>query len=115
MSQLTVKDLAKQYGVSARDIVRELNEQGIETGDSVNAVIPEDMQELVTDFFADLYDSEEIHRIPGGKDKRNKNSKGGKGGSKEKNMQRENAPKAAAAASAVQEGGTAFHPHWKRC
>ena len=110
MSQLTVKDLAKQYGVSARDIVRELNEQGIETGDSVNAVIPEDMQELITDYFADLYDSEEIHRIPGGKDKRSKNSKGGKGG-KEKNMQHDNAPKAAAAAAAaVQNGGSITLP-----
>ena len=37
---LTVKELAKKYGVSARDIMRELNEQGIETENSVDSVIP---------------------------------------------------------------------------
>ena len=60
MAQLTVKALAKQYGVSARDIIRELNEQGIETDNSVDSIIPEDMKELVESYFSDLYDHEDI-------------------------------------------------------
>ena len=57
---LTVKELAKKYGVSSRDIMRELNEQGIETENSVDSVIPEDMRELVESYFADLYDNDDI-------------------------------------------------------
>ena len=61
MAQLTVKALAKQYGVSARDVIWELNEQGIETDNSVDSIIPEDMRELVESYFSDLYDHEDIH------------------------------------------------------
>ena len=75
MSQLTVKELAKRYGVSARDIMRELNEQGIETDKSVDSVIPEDMQELVESYFSDLYDNDEIQL-------RNADKRSGKGGGK---------------------------------
>ena len=85
MSQLTVKDLAKKYGVAARDIVRELNEQGIETGDAVDAVIPEDMQELVESYFADLYDHDEIQlRNSDKRSGKNQSKNPGKG--KEKNV-----------------------------
>ena len=85
MSQLTVKDLAKKYGVAARDIVRELNEQGIEIGDAVDAVIPEDMQELVESYFADLYDHDEIQlRNSDKRSGKNQSKNPGKG--KEKNV-----------------------------
>ena len=85
MGQLTVKELAKRYGVAARDIVRELNEQGIETGDSVDSVIPEDMQELVESYFSDLYDSDEIQvRNSDKRSAKNQSKNSGKG--KEKNV-----------------------------
>ncbi len=85
MGQLTVKDLAKRYGVASRDIVRELNEQGIETGDSVDSVIPEDMQELVESYFSDLYDSDEIQvRNSDKRSAKNQSKNSGKG--KEKNV-----------------------------
>ena len=75
MSQLTVKELAKKYGVAARDIVRELNEQGIETDNSVDSVIPEDMRELVESYFSDLYDNDDIQL-------RNSDKRSDKSGSK---------------------------------
>ena len=85
MGQLTVKELAKRYGVASRDIVRELNEQGIETGDSVDSVIPEDMQELVESYFSDLYDSDEIQvRNSDKRSAKNQGKNSGKG--KEKNV-----------------------------
>ena len=105
MSQLTVKELAKKYGVSARDIIRELNDQGIETDNSVNSVIPEDMQELVESYFADLYESEDIHvhnaDTRSGKNGGKNNSRG-----KEKNVpvknQKQNSSAAAGADSSVE-------------
>ena len=57
---VTVKSLAKKYGVSARDIVRELNDQGFDDIADVNDIIPEDSIELVESYFNDLYDTEEI-------------------------------------------------------
>ena len=73
MSMLKVKDLAKQYNVNPKIIIRELEEQGI-PADSPDSVIPEDMVELVESYFADLYDQEEEIA-----DKRSsKNAKGGK-------------------------------------
>ena len=74
---VTVKSLAKKYGVSARDIVRELNDQGFEDIADVNDVIPEDSIELVESYFNDLYDTEEIaapkgKRSSGGKPMRSK-------------------------------------------
>ncbi|MBR7131461.1 MAG: translation initiation factor IF-2 [Lentisphaeria bacterium] len=58
--EITVKSLAKKYGVSARDIVRELNDQGFDDISDVNDIIPEDSIELVESYFNDLYDTEEI-------------------------------------------------------
>lgn len=55
---LTVKDIAKQYGVPAKTVTDELKTQGIETADAENSVIPEDMVELVEAYFADLYDQD---------------------------------------------------------
>ena len=57
---ITVKSLAKKYGVSARDIVRELNDQGFDDIADVNDVIPEDSIELVESYFNDLYDTDEM-------------------------------------------------------
>ena len=59
MNKLYVKDLAKKYGVSFKEIILELNKQGIETPKAENSQIPEDMAELVELFFADLYDQGE--------------------------------------------------------
>ncbi len=56
---LKVKDIAKQYGVSAKSVMEELAGQGIETPDAENSVIPDDMVELVEMFFADLYEQDE--------------------------------------------------------
>ena len=88
MSQLTVKGLAKKYGVAARDIIRELNDQGIETDNSVDSVIPDDMAELVESYFSDLYDNDDV--VTAGKEKRS--SKNVKSGSraKEKAMPEKN-------------------------
>ena len=56
---LKVKDIAKQYGVSSKSVMKELADQGIETPDAENSVIPDDMVELVEMFFADLYEQDE--------------------------------------------------------
>ena len=64
---VTVKSLAKKYGVSARDIIRELNDQGFENITDVGDVIPADSVELVESYFNDLYDSDEVSAPKGGK------------------------------------------------
>ncbi|MDD3885530.1 MAG: translation initiation factor IF-2 [Victivallaceae bacterium] len=56
---IKVKDLAKQYGVSVKNILKELKGQGVDTPDAENSVIPEDMVELVQSYFSDLYDNDE--------------------------------------------------------
>ena len=71
---VTVKSLAKKYGVSARDIIRELNDQGFDNIADVNDVIPEDSIELVESYFNDLYDTEEI-AAPKNKRSSGKNNK----------------------------------------
>ena len=86
---LTVKELAKKYGVSSRDIMRELNEQGIETENSVDSVIPEDMRELVESYFADLYDNDDIQLRNSDKRSGKNNGKNSNRG-KEKNVQMKN-------------------------
>ena len=80
---VTVKSLAKKYGVSARDIIRELNDQGFDNIADVNDVIPEDSIELVESYFNDLYDTEEIAAPKG---KRGSNGKPQKSKGQEKNM-----------------------------
>ena len=82
---LTVKELAKKYGVSARDIMRELNEQGIETENSVDSVIPDDMRELVESYFSDLYDNDDIQLRNADKRSGKNNGKNSSRG-KEKNV-----------------------------
>nr|WP_240959479.1 translation initiation factor IF-2 [Victivallis vadensis] len=55
---MKVKEIAKQYGVSAKEIIEELAGQGIETPQAENSVIPDDMVELVEAYFADLFEQE---------------------------------------------------------
>ena len=55
--KFTVTDFAKKYGVSSKEIIRELNGQGVETPDAEKSTIPADMLELVDSYFSDLYDS----------------------------------------------------------
>ena len=81
---VTVKSLAKKYGVSARDIVRELNDQGFDDIADVNDIIPEDSIELVESYFNDLYDTEEIAAPKNKRGGNNKNQRRGQ----EKNMPR---------------------------
>ncbi|MBE6356755.1 MAG: translation initiation factor IF-2 [Lentisphaerae bacterium] len=71
---ITVKSLAKKYGVSARDIIRELNDQGFDNIADVNDIIPDDSIELVESYFNDLYDTEEI-AAPKNKRSSGKNNK----------------------------------------
>ena len=80
---VTVKSLAKKYGVSARDIIREFNEQGFDDIKDVNDVIPEDSLELMESYFNDLYDTEEI-AAP--KSKRGGNGKNQRSKGQEKSM-----------------------------
>ncbi len=61
---LSVKEIAKKHGVSSREIIKELNDQGIETPDKENSVIPADMVELVTQYFNDLYDNDNDEPAP---------------------------------------------------
>ncbi|MBE6358722.1 MAG: translation initiation factor IF-2 [Lentisphaerae bacterium] len=84
---ITVKSLAKRYGVSARDIVRELNDQGFDDIADVNDIIPEDSIELVESYFNDLYDNEEI-AAP--KNKRSSNGKNQRSKGQEKSMPKGN-------------------------
>ena len=56
--ELKVKEIAKQYGVSAKEIIEELAGQGIETPQAENSVIPDDMVEQVEAYFADLFEQE---------------------------------------------------------
>lgn len=73
MADLSVKLLAKQHGVAARDILRELNAQGIEANDG-DSVIPPDMVELVEAYFNDLYDQDDM--LPQNTGKRGNKSPG---------------------------------------
>ena len=57
--KIKVTDLAKKYGVSAKEIIKELNGQGVDTPDAEKSVIPDDMAELIDSYLADLYDSPE--------------------------------------------------------
>ncbi len=75
---LKVKDIAKQYGVSSKEIIRELENQGVTVDQAENSVIPEDMVELIEAYFADLYEPD----IDDSTSK--KTRKGGKKNSKEK-------------------------------
>ena len=84
---ISVKSLAKKYGVSARDIIRELNDQGFDDIADVNDIIPEDSIELVESYFNDLYDTEEI-AAP--KSKRGGNNKNQRSKGQEKNMPKNN-------------------------
>ena len=59
MKTTTVFDFAKKYGVSSKEIIRELNELGIETPQAEKSVIQPDMLELAEDYLAELYETDE--------------------------------------------------------
>ena len=52
---MTVKDFSVKYKVSAQEIIKELNTQGIDTPKGESSKIPEDMIELIDAYFDDLY------------------------------------------------------------
>ena len=67
--QLKVTDFAKKYGVSSKEIIKELNSQGVDTPDAEKSVIPEDMIELVDGYFSDLYEQHDAD-LPMGRESR---------------------------------------------
>ena len=67
--KFTVTDFAKKYGVSSKEIIKELNGQGVDTPEAEKRVIPEDMIELVDSYFSDLYDSHDAE-VPSSRESR---------------------------------------------
>ena len=63
MKKLKVKDLARQYSVSPKEIMEELVAQGIKVE---NDVIPADMASLVESYFSDLYRKKRSEKKGGG-------------------------------------------------
>ena len=73
---LKVKDLAGKYGLSPKDIVKELQDQGYESITGASSVIPQDEVELV-----EVIISEFQEKVKGGKkEKSGKNQGSSKGG-----------------------------------
>ena len=74
---MTVKDFAVKYKVSAQEIIKELNSQGIDTPKAEASKIPEDMIELIDAYFDDLYTVEAAvssavaKKVAGGSGKKN--------------------------------------------
>ncbi len=62
--ELRVKDLARKYGISAKNVIDELNGQGIVTNDAENSLIPADMVELVEMHFGDMFEEDEAAAAP---------------------------------------------------
>ena len=54
----TVSELARKYGVASKDIIRELNDQGIETPKAEKTVISGEDLDLIDSFLAELYSDE---------------------------------------------------------
>ena len=106
MSETTVKSLAKKYGVSARDIIRELSDQGFDDITAVDDVIDASIMELVEAHFDELYDTDEPV-MPKNSRKGGKN-KPGKGGQQEKNFSK--APEQKKSASGSPVSGTVTLP-----
>lgn len=67
--KFTVTDFAKKYGVSSKEIIKELNGQGVDTPEAEKSVIPDDMIELVDSYFSDLYDSHDAD-VPSARESR---------------------------------------------
>ena len=76
---LTVNDLARKYGASAQEIIRELSGQGIDLDKGEKSVIPDDMAELVDAYLDDIYNSEDTHLVS---NKRGNSGNGKKGAPK---------------------------------
>jgi translation initiation factor IF-2 len=58
VKKIKVKDLAQKFGVSPKEILKELESEGIEAS-SASSFIPADMLELIEEHFEDLYDTDE--------------------------------------------------------
>ena len=99
--KFTVTDFAKKYGVSSKEIIRELNGQGVDTPNAEKSVIPDDMIELVDSYFSDLYDSHDAE-LPNAREARKgrtaprkgfSEGNGGNGGGKTKKKSSGAAPR----------------------
>ena len=51
---LKVKDIAGKYGMSPKDVIRELNEQGFDDVKSASSSIPADAVDIVELYFEDF-------------------------------------------------------------
>ena len=51
---LKVKDIAGKYGISPKDVIREMNEQGFDDVKSVSSVIPPDAVDIIELYFEDF-------------------------------------------------------------
>ena len=51
---LKVKDIAGKYGISPKDVIRELNEQGFDDVKSASSVIPADAADIIELYFEDF-------------------------------------------------------------
>ena len=100
MNEISVKSLAKKYGVAAKDIIRELNEQGFDDITSVDDVIDSDSAELVEAYLSDLYDGDE----PAAPKSARKSGKSGKGGGRERAEKKQEQKPAASDGGSVVDG-----------
>lgn len=85
-----VKDLARRYGVSSAEIVKELNGQGVETTGTAESEIPDDMVELVINYFDDLYDNDDEAQTLSKQSKKGSASKKGSFNHREESNRKEN-------------------------
>ncbi len=65
-------ELARKYGVSAKDVIRELNDQGIDTPEAEKTVIEGEDLELIDSYLQELYEVEDD--VPLSKSSRKNNS-----------------------------------------
>ncbi|MCQ2353018.1 MAG: translation initiation factor IF-2 [Victivallaceae bacterium] len=67
--KVTVLDLARKYGVAAKDVIAELNDQGIETKKAEKTVLDGDDLALIDSYLADLYGADEDQPVKKGSKK----------------------------------------------
>ncbi|MCQ2379249.1 MAG: translation initiation factor IF-2 N-terminal domain-containing protein, partial [Victivallaceae bacterium] len=85
----TVTDLARKYGVGAKDVIRELNGQGIETPKAEKTVLAGDDLALIDSFLADLYAQDDDRPAAGNSKKKHGAVRPEKGGNAAATAKRE--------------------------
>ncbi len=83
MKKVKVKDLAQKFGVSPKEILKELESEGIEASGS-SSVIPADMLELIEEHFEDVFkEAKKAVKKKGKKDENAEDSSESPSGAKE--------------------------------